>query len=60
MEETTSMLGSKVWISFGEMAMGRGHSVRHKLKMGKVQSRYRDSEKTQRAWNGLVSRTNRR
>lgn len=35
MEETTSMLGTKVWISFGEMAMGRGHSVYHKLRMGK-------------------------
>ena len=60
MKETTSMLGNKVWISFGEMALERGHSVYHKLRMGKVQSRYRDSEKTQRAWNRLVSRTNRR
>lgn len=38
MEETTSMLGTKVWISFGEMAMGRGHSVHHKLRMGKFQT----------------------
>ena len=36
MKETTSMLGTKVWISFGEMAMGRVHSVHHKLRMGKV------------------------
>ena len=29
-EEVTFTLGPGAWISFGEVAMGRGHSVHHK------------------------------
>ena len=39
---------------------GEGTFCSSQAKNGKISDRYRDSEKTQRAWNGLVSRTKRR